>query len=449
MRLIILCVFALILCGLCWSEEYQIENENGKHRTKLTDYLNYDVLFLIFINLELSDLITLSKMSQPIALSAASAFHHTYKSYTVNLVRPEFDIRYSPSPIVLQPHKKVVSFFGIDTFVAFLEQFGHVIFGIKINENLDRTQCVDMSRLINTHCSESLIHLDFDGIHFSTFEYFTQPFNKLESLALSVGSRSFDASILPMNQLFPKLRKLDFHFCENISYSFIDYKFAHLEHLSLLDFSNTYKPQSGVEELIKKNPHIRSIKLNGYPGSYVQVIKQVLPHIESLDLQYMDVGNETFELDHLKHLQIHDIRPVCDEKLSFPRLKSLILPNPSRNFEGWIHFCRNHNHLSRLHIAEIVGYISEDLDKLTEELPNLIEMTIHGDTVINLRTISRLIESHQSLMKMNIISRFFGQDVTMDILQEQYGNDWTIEGIASEWTFSYSKITFERRSSVE
>lgn len=446
MRLNISCIFTLILCGICISEAYKIGKETSKTETKLTD-LNSDVLFLIFINLNLQDLIHLTKINQPLALSAVDAFQHTYRGYKIKLIKPEFNSVYSNLPAVQESYEKVFEIHGIKTFVELLEHFGHVIYGIQINENLDRNQCVDMSRLINERCSESLVHLNFDGIHFSTFEYFTVPFNKLESLTLSVGRRPFNSSILTMNQLFPKLKNLDFHFCENISYSFIEYNYTNLEHLSLMDFSNAYKPQKAIEDLIRKNSHIRSIKLNGYPGSYARKIKKLLPHIESLELQFIDVANTPFELEHLKQLHVRDTGPICYERLSFPRLESLVLPNPSRNFDGWIEFCRNHNNLSRLHITENLPYISKELVKLTEELPSLIELKIDSD-YLNLDTINRLIESHEKLMNMELFARQFAYDVTMDNLRERYGNEWIIEGIVGDsWTSFASRIIFKRRIS--
>lgn len=180
----------LLLFKSCFNEV--IAQDDGN--IKLTD-LNFDVLRIIFDQLDFPKLINASATNSKLNTIAEAAFRHKYRDYEIRIVSAseEFvDVPYSG---------------WIENVFKYA---GKWVGKIMIQDQKSRQISKIVNEIVNKYTFETLIELDLRFIKNDTFEQFKVPFNAVEVLTFLVGEKRFNADMQPLNQIFPKLRRFEF-----------------------------------------------------------------------------------------------------------------------------------------------------------------------------------------------------------------------------------------------
>lgn len=183
---------------------------------------------------------------------------------------------------------------SVDLAQKTIKYFGHLIHNATVHtETIDAINSNAISQFLNNNSSESLTYLALHYIKENTFAQFTEPFNNLEDFSFKIGIRSEISTALPLNQLIPRIHRLNIELWSDVNYGFLYHEFIHLEHLTM---SLSDKASTQIEGFLRKNPQIKSLESR--------------PNIENLTLCVFDVEDET----------IHDCTIYSDfDKDSVPR----------------------------------------------------------------------------------------------------------------------------------
>lgn len=261
----------------------EIVDETGRLRLKFID-LNYDVLFIIFNQLELLDLISVASTDPIVASAAAEVFRHKYQDYRIE-----------------------VNIFDINNDLGDTRWAGDIGMSIAPNKHI-KISNAELGLKILVHLGSGLTKV---LVHERYAKYILQglktPLNGIQEFAVNIketvnGVRSF-------NQLFPQLKRLSVNLKANVDISFVDCEFPHLEFFSTHIDAEASDCSKQFEALIQKNQHIKAIEINGFPTEAIKTINNLLPNLENVTLsdQQIDTRNETLCLENVKHLKLTGI----------------------------------------------------------------------------------------------------------------------------------------------
>lgn len=258
-----------------------------------------------------------------------------------------------------------------------LEHFGDAIKNLTIVNDAWDSSLEPLMELVNSRCSRTLIDLEIrfpDDAENGLFRSMTKPFEAVESVTLSVYLNLVNTS-MSMDQLFPRLRKLNIDVIENIG---SDYVACHFPHLESLDIStnrrNDEATEAIVEKLIELNPQIKRIDFNRPMSRRIQTVARHLtqlehlticnwrendalyiPNVKTFEMRLLRSDEVTLRFEHLEELRINCYQHTCDAK--------------------WVNFLRNHPDLKQLHIEDL-EHGNEFVQLYSELLPNLEEMSV-------------------------------------------------------------------------
>lgn len=424
--------------------QHKNTNPNGRNAIKFTD-LNFDVLFQIIIDLDVIDLFNLARSSAKLSLPVTELFRRRYKNYRIEISNT---CSTCAEPFVLTQCANGEDRFYINDFqsaIGILTHFGHLISRLDVqNHKFNRNDSAAIIRCMNKYCVESLTQLNLDFIKCDTIEHLTAPLNNVEELSLIVEARRIKSGVLPLNQLFPTLKKLHLKLYSDLDYAFIYCNFSHLEHLSVAASNNVWDRKDHVEELLRKNPNIRSFNARDFPNDYAKVISKHLHQLENLTLHEFDAGNDSIHFEHVKKLNLYAAASSSIVNLSLPRLESMEMFYSSKLLTEWMEFFRNHQNLKQLKIYQMESNaeMSVLLAELTAELHDLVEVTMECRTRVRAQSIIKFIENHEKLMKFELLNLNFRRS-SLNILENRFENEWHIYN--STPVFMMTSIVFERK----
>lgn len=284
--------------------------------------------------------------------------------------------------------------------------------------------------------------LNLGEIYEDTLKQFTEPLKYVEDLSFSVVDVvDVRTGPLALNQVFPNLRRLTLKLDSDVDYTFLGCHFPHLDELNVMLSDYSLERINQIAELFRKNPQIRSFKPFYFPKHYAKVISKLLPNLENLSLQKLEIDSGIVRFEHLKHLTFYlCYHPRSIDKLVLPIIESLTMSYAPDMFNSWSAFFNQHQHLKRLHMDVNSG---EEMDfkfvQLTAQIPNLLQITINGAHDMNAQIVTKIIQSHKQLMKFeykNSDERKVQQD--KPILQKQFGKEWNIKD-------TLAGLSFERK----
>lgn len=241
--------------------------------------------------------------------------------------------------------------------------------------------------------------------------------------------------------MLPNVKRLKLDLHTNCDLQFINCELCHLEHLHLI-VNGPVKRDDQIEEFLKKNKQIQSIEIDRYPAYYVDVIARILPNIYILTIHMLDIQNELTGFECVKHLTLFSVSVDSIARLSFPNLESLKLQYSPALVGVWIEFFKKHRTLKRLHLIEHFTGMKMQLLKITDELPNLMELSIECTSQVGAQTIEKCIENHGNLQKFQFaILNFKEEDAKR--LKRRFENEWRLQEFthASKW----KGLQFERQ----
>lgn len=459
MSSIILLLLVTTLCGNCLSKstnkiESNIDhapydhtrfdcshsNEIVKSKTKFTD-LNFDLLFLIFTELNFKDIRNFARMNSVFAPLAKAVIQRKCRSFEMKVI-----IKGSHDLVIENIDKNCISYNKM-TMEETFRLYGNLIKSISMRSvGIPSTNLAVINGLIQRYCSESLVYLDLDMIKYDTFQEFKVPFDNVRSLSFEIHNTKFPTGILSLNQMFPKLSSLNIMIrCIMNDYDFLDHEFPHLQHLSIYASGPRYARvwDTRIESIITKNPQIKSVNLRGFPPGYVQMINRHLSSLEELSLHALNIGNDNIRFDHVKRLILNDNPSVSLNRLTLPCLESLDIVYSPGSFNTWKAFLQRHNNLNHLSLLVLHEQIIP-LTKLTQGLSNLTDVKLRSKYHINVDTIHQFIESNRKLMRFEFTILYYFKGDDLSKLRQRYENQWHIRHIDGIWP----SLLFERKITI-
>lgn len=249
----------------------EIINTNELQRLKFID-LNNDVLFIIFNQLNLMDLINVASTNSLMSSIAAQAFRHKYQDYRLDLGPMEIRnfIPREDTP------KKCIQLTSYQLTLSALQHFRNEITRIYLFE---------------TFSSDIL-------------KKFTEPLDAFEKVfEVSIDMSQNENNIPAFNRLFPQLRRLNLNYKSIVNTSFEDFEFPNLEHLSVHVEIPAWSENEKIVKLLRKNQQIKSLKLNGFPSQYIHKINVWLPNLENMTFCNQEIDIEkVLRMKNVKHL---------------------------------------------------------------------------------------------------------------------------------------------------
>lgn len=341
----------------------QQEDDQDDDKFKFTD-LNVDCAFLILQQLDFDNLLNVAQVNQHLSALAAAIFRRKYSHLQVqvqnNFKHPDIDkphIWVAGLKIDTNTVAEALEFFGIidknrtqekhdrkpfyrsyvdninlqllsyDTILNTFKHFGHLITKLKFDYRHYSQNPAFLAKfmgdLISNYSVESLIEIEFHGVRNETMEFITVPLNNVQEATFK--DKFYGSSrILPLNELFPYLRRLTCDFTYGGSLDYFHVHVPHLEHvLFRTGVNDVLNSPTAVdfEKMLIKNSQIRSVHLyHTYSEEYLHTVHENLPQLETLTLSKCYTSNQRVEFENVTTFAA-DLLNESPQNLHFPRLQ--------------------------------------------------------------------------------------------------------------------------------
>lgn len=430
-------------------QQNQQIDQTDSNKLKFDD-LNYDVMRLIFNEFGPFELIQMAETNSKYNYLAHEEFRRNYRNHEIRIskcnhqfrVRNNADTKYIVVSEEMAP--SLLRTFGCDIKSLFI--FNHFI---------SRNRSASINRIANEYASKSVTQLDVGSIHEDTLKQFTGPFENVEYVKCSIHTKSLPTNIMPFNRLFPKLCSLKIVLYNDLDYNFIDCAFQHLWHLDItIDYNQIKKRDHQINELLRKNPQIKSINAKHFSPDFIIVINEHFPNLEILMIEDFTVQpHQTVHFAGVKYFQLETDEPIALDRLSLPQLDAIDMHyNPSA-LDEWSGFFRRHEHLSRFYM-ELHENGDEHIVPITSMLRNLTEITITSVyRGIDEAILSAIIRNHERLMKLEISIPHYNNEfmpIYIEDLRKSFGREWHVRQsrLDKRKYYNIQFIMLERKSAA-
>lgn len=201
---------------------------------------------------------------------------------------------------VQKGRSQTIAIWNYDVALKVLHYFGDSISRLAINYyKMTPDQIANINHYIAEKCVERLREIEFfsNSLDLITFKSFPN----IETI--SFGSSNIPNSI-DLNELFPKMRRLELEKNLNAHSTIFSEHFPHLEFV-VVHFSPTDNLlEKQIEVLLTKNPQIKGIQVI-CTSTFLQTINEKLPNLLTLDLKLVHSGifETYFEPMHFPNLK--------------------------------------------------------------------------------------------------------------------------------------------------
>lgn len=418
-----LCLFSTLLWfNTCLSES--LDNRVPRDKLKITD-LNLDVQHLILEQLDFADLLNVTDTNSSLSTVAVDVFQRRHYEVFVESVDAgrTYDIK---------EDGKCVSILNFDIILRTLKQFAGAIQHLTIRSSGLPTVSNDEKTKIANHLNngrsyDSLKYLELGFADNNSFGQFDLLFPEVEELLFFFVGNGVSSQSLSLNQFFPKLRRLSVGVDPDVDHSYLDHHFPTLEHLQLQATKYGWNQHNLIGATLEKNLQIRSIEIDIHPFDYAVMVRRYLPNVENLTISSIWLKGDPVHFEHVKNFRIKTSQVESLGRLFFNHLESLVINYSSEYFDTWLQFFKRNSNLSRLSI-ECFGTGVYKFIELTNELPNLIEMSISAHKLIETADVVQFIENHPKLIKLNCVLGIYGnEEDVLESLRDQFENEWLIQ----------------------
>lgn len=210
---------------------------------------------------------------------------------------------------------------NVESAQQILKTFGHMIQKVFVHyQGIKREQSRNINAHIGQYCSKSLIELYFYLFRENPLMNITNSFDKLElvsfmgfgGVTVSIGS---DA--LNLSDMFPALRHLIFLVDDLKDKASMSLVYPHLTEFDVILKRNALD-QAAIEDILKKNPQIKSLNVVATTISMLQKVNDILPNLEKLSFS-LGYGPEVY--DYSDEIRFKNVK----------RLDISFLQNPATN----------------------------------------------------------------------------------------------------------------------
>lgn len=381
----------------------------GNITMKLSD-LNEDCLLQVLNRLSFSDLMSLAKSNNHLSDVVLDELSRQFSRKTLNIhteLRPE-SIRKFFGP--MDENDNEIRIRDTTLSANVLKEMGHLIRTLSLESatKYDPHANELIYKLIEKHCSDSLVEFGLCNIFDGFLSNITEPFTKVEVVSLRGIVEDFGNEEFDLSDMFPALHRLNIDVLgPNITKIVSNY--PHLNHLiiTLKDCRNpeTCSSEPVIAGLFKKNPQIRNLVLSHGNRNLLQIAA------DELDLEQLTIcnyherdGNQTQEI-HFEHVKVFKFTDTNEyhwpSNITFgDELEEFIVEEIHARDYRYLDFIECHKHLKKLQISERNGMKNEGLLRIASAKLNVCEIKLECDSSIEAKNIIELIESSSQLKRI-------------------------------------------------
>lgn len=261
-----------------------------QRRTSISD-LPVELLLIIFDDFDFFE------------LSSVASLHPYTQMVAGSMLKEKFDNKMcmiSRKGLGILNDKSVLDHIGdMDVMFSTLKLFGHLMTNLTIDyESFTEWESGLINARISRYLGNSL--LDFIVTNNKNeeiiFKHLTGPFKKVECLGFALGKvTSFEKDL---NNVFPAVRSLYFSRIQDILPAAINHHYPNL--IEVEEFANESET-SHLAELFLLNPQILRIAIQKCDWNFLEIISDVLPNLEHLQIVYL-IGNRIGSQMDVVHL---------------------------------------------------------------------------------------------------------------------------------------------------
>lgn len=383
--------------------------------TTITD-MNNDILYMILIQMELHDLLNVAVSSPRLSSISAEVYRRKYSNKMLYL-KVDSNLGVKNAQFYMDNNR--IEIYGLRTCLDLLKHFGIHLQKIRIEDYpITQSDLKAVSRFVNEYGSESLKELElvFHHNEKDALDQFTVPFYAMEEIYCDFRTEFLNET-QPWNQLFPQLKRLFLDLTTIGNIDFLNCEFTHLDTLFLRgEYDNWHKDMEQIYKLIRKNPTIQSLITCLAEPEFIEFISQNMPKLNNITISELHIKTDTVD------------------KLSLPNLEWLSTFYNSNLHDTWLQFFRRHTDIKYLLLTEYPSKSSSqgiELNTLTADLPNLIEVKVKTYNYLGNELIIKFIENHKKLRKFSFQFNLRSTTMTVELtaLLEHFKNEWNIKSI--------------------
>lgn len=395
----------------------------------ILDETSLDLKLLIFDHLELNDLVAIADTNKHFLSLSQVAFARKYSKKTIQINDP-----------YQNPYKRmnsmdkasVVYIHDYTVVLKVLMHFGHLIqkLVVKYSEShsFGPVDINEISKMISLYCSDTLIHLEVDSFQSKFFNNLKRPFTKVQEVSVRGWFYALESLNLDSNELFPAVRRLSLKYIRLSIVKSIEREFKYLEHIHIdvtPEFESEHLKKINIENVLRKNAHIRSFALVSGNWELLNTINQLLPNIENLKLEnYNVISRDRPEIIFKKvtNFTYADLQSL-PKYLTFQQITEFHFEAHPRNINELIEFVERNSHLTKIFVDK--GYFNENsLKFLSTAQLNVTEMNLMLVDVSD-QNILHFLRKYEKLRTIQI-SRNESLEPMVKMLNVEFEDKWII-----------------------
>lgn len=368
------------------------------------------------MNLNFTDLLNLVQTNQPLSALAVDVFGRKFSDKKIMLSSGK---REKANNLIVDIGDRVMISGDFEISLNTLKYFGKNISKLKLV--FDGTDDASFHKLLhatNEYCLESLIELELQLNQPIVLTHMPKSFKNVKHVAFENHLPRVTDELDQMNKTFPALQALSLSML-NIDSVYTNCHFPHLK-----SFSVSSIDEKTIVELLNLNPHIQSISLQRGSFDLLLIVKKTLPELKHLTIGWFDIQQKDIHFDSITKFTMEKTAD-SPKHFHFSHLQELEMYFYSIFFDEWSEFLSKHKQLLRFHL----NYWSMDdgqFEQLTSLLPDLVEMSISSlqGNSFNADTISRFIQSHEKLQKINLDTC---NEDEKRVFRDLFEKDWNVQ----------------------
>lgn len=378
-------------------------------------------LQLIFDKLSVADLIFLGQINDDFWDLVESELRYRFSKKLVKLNGLPYNfigesVTESEEHILIRDAQNV-------TFI--LEKFGNSIQSLWITTSLISHEPEAIFKLIEKHCSETLIQLELFNLNHDFFLNLSKPFKNVITVNLKGIIGTLGNNQFTFSELFPAMRFFELDEVEVDDQTKFALEFPNLRHLSVYnDFNSVH--------VIRKNPQIRSIFLYSADSANLEFVANHLLELEELTLyNYRHDNNRIYNFcfENVKHFEC----VLCDvwpKNIKSSKLELLNVRINSRDI-GYVDLIESSRGLKELHIKGYGIFDPNVLRRIIRAKLNVKEFHLVLQWYPQTELIIQLVENYKNLEHLKLMIRTDKiDDLAMD-LRSYFGAEWVVNNIRS------------------
>lgn len=403
-----------------------------QNTTKFTD-LSIECQLLTLEQLELEELINMAAVNDSFRMLVADVLKRRFGQLFVSLRR---QMHATMEKTIEASKDGTLIIENYDLMLKFVKFLGYTVESLQVDfSNFDPNRISAISRYISKHCSDTLIQLDirnYPRTSENVLDIIETAFKNAEEV--SFGFERIGDSFLTLNELFPKVRRLNLENVRIINATFFNETLPHLEHISISFSTSDGIDQKGIAELIEKNPQIQSVQFKQSSYELLKLLSENQPNLHELKIHGTILNtngdNGKIRFKNVKHFTIKSIDNT-PEYLTFDQITNLTVEYSKQITDEWINFVVKQTHLIKIEVFSAIS--DRQVNMITENLRHFEDASINCASDVQVETINKFIQSNHNLKTFKLTKNF------IPIISESqrakwikmFENDWNIQKITN------------------